>query len=51
MYERFDHLLFSGWWFVQNGDRMGFVPGAFLKPTDAQVTHHDIPTSRMFRVS
>lgn len=49
--ERFYHLLFfSGWWFVQNGDRMGFVPGAFLKPTDSQPTNHDMPTSRTFPI-
>ena len=43
-------FLFSGWWFVRNGDRMGFVPGAFLKSTDFQPTNHDMPTSRTFPI-
>ncbi|CAF1101687.1 unnamed protein product [Adineta ricciae] len=30
------HKHLNGWWFVQNGDRKGFVPGAFLEPIEQQ---------------
>lgn len=38
-------MIFLGWWFVQNGDRTGFVPGAFLKRSDSQRDEHDMTTS------
>ncbi|CAF3414947.1 unnamed protein product [Rotaria sp. Silwood1] len=30
------HKHLNGWWLVQNGDQTGFVPGAFLEPTEQQ---------------
>ncbi len=27
-------FFFQGWWFVQFGDQTGFVPGAFLEPSE-----------------
>jgi hypothetical protein len=26
--------IFKGWWFVQYGDQTGFVPGAYLEPSE-----------------
>ncbi|CAF0786357.1 unnamed protein product [Adineta steineri] len=26
----------NGWWFVQNGDQTGFVPGTYLQPSELQ---------------
>ncbi|CAM4781244.1 unnamed protein product [Rotaria magnacalcarata] len=30
------HKHLNGWWFVQQGDRTGFAPGAFLEPNEYQ---------------
>jgi len=27
-------FFFQGWWFVQFGDQTGFVPGAYLEPSE-----------------
>ncbi|CAF2405924.1 unnamed protein product [Rotaria sp. Silwood2] len=35
------HKHLNGWWFVQNGDQTGFVPGAFLEPIEQQRDVHE----------
>ena len=32
--KRIDSFFSSGWWFVQYQDQRGFVPGAFLEPSE-----------------
>jgi len=38
---------FQGWWFVKNGDRTGFVPGAFLTPNNQQQDNQEMNTSKI----
>jgi hypothetical protein len=38
---------FPGWWFVKNGDRTGFVPGAFLTPNNQQQDNQEMNTSKI----
>ncbi|CAF3415365.1 unnamed protein product [Rotaria sp. Silwood1] len=35
------HKHLNGWWLVQNGDQTGFVPGAFLEPSEQQRDVHE----------